>query len=528
MKKVKLYDTILRDGSQGEGISFSVEDKLKIVRKLDALGIDYIEGGNPGSNPKDAKFFRRVKNIRFKNAKLTAFGSTRRAKKRAEGDPSLQALLKAGTPVVTIFGKSWDLHVRDVLKTTPEENLRMIKDSLRFMKKKGKEVIFDGEHFFDGYKNNRDYALKTLKVSQEAGADWLVLCDTNGGTMPYEIESIIKEVKKRFKIPLGIHTHDDSGMAVANSVIAVKLGATQVQGTINGYGERCGNANLCSIIPNLKLKLGIDCLTERQLKNLTAVSRFIDELANLAHNEKHPYVGSSAFAHKGGMHVDAVRKNPVSFEHVEPELVGNRRRVLISELSGKSNVLYKAMEYNLDLKKDTPQARKILEDLKKLEDEGYQFEGAEGSFELLMRKAMGKHRTFFDLEGFRVSVEKREDNRLISEATIKVRVGGKREHTASEGDGPVNALDNALRKALEKFYPVLKKVHLTDYKVRILNPETGTEAITRVLIESSDDKESWGTVGVSANIIEASWRALVDSIEYRLLKERERKTSRDA
>ncbi len=528
MKKVKLYDTILRDGSQGEGISFSVEDKLKIVRKLDALGIDYIEGGNPGSNPKDAKFFRRVKNIRFKNAKLTAFGSTRRAKKRAEGDPSLQALLKAGTPVVTIFGKSWDLHVRDVLKTTPEENLRMIKDSLRFMKKKGKEVIFDGEHFFDGYKNNRDYALKTLKVSQEAGADWLVLCDTNGGTMPYEIESIIKEVKKRFKIPLGIHTHDDSGMAVANSVIAVKLGATQVQGTINGYGERCGNANLCSIIPNLKLKLGIDCLTERQLKNLTAVSRFIDELANLAHNEKHPYVGSSAFAHKGGMHVDAVRKNPVSFEHVEPELVGNRRRVLISELSGKSNILYKAMEYNLDLKKDTPQARKILEDLKKLEDEGYQFEGAEGSFELLMRKAMGKHRTFFDLEGFRVSVEKREDNRLISEATIKVRVGGKREHTASEGDGPVNALDNALRKALEKFYPVLKKVHLTDYKVRILNPETGTEAITRVLIESSDDKESWGTVGVSANIIEASWRALVDSIEYRLLKERERKTSRDA
>lgn len=523
MQKVKVYDTTLRDGSQGEGISFSVEDKLKIMQKLDALGIHYIEGGWPGSNPKDVKFFQRVKTLALKNTKIAAFGSTRRAKIKVEADLNLKALLEAETPVVTIFGKSWHLHIKDVLKTTLPENLKMIGDSIKYLKSKGREVIFDAEHFFDGYKNNQGYALKTLKVAQEAGADSLVLCDTNGGTMPYEIQKIIEEVQKKISTPLGIHTHNDSEMAVANTIMAVKLGVEQVQGTINGYGERCGNANLCSLIPNLKLKLGVNCITDKQMENLTKVSRFVDELANLAHNEKQPYVGNSAFAHKGGMHVNAVRKNPASFEHIKPELVGNHRRILISELSGKSNILYKAKEYNLDLEKGAPEVQKILEDLKKLEEEGYQFEGAEGSFELLMRKALGKHRTFFSLEGFRVIVEKREDNKLVSEATIKVNVEGKEEHTTSEGDGPVDALDNALRKALERFYPILKQVYLTDYKVRILNPETGTEAITRVLIESSDGEKSWGTVGVSENIMEASWQALVDSIEYKLLKESEKK-----
>ncbi|MCK4326248.1 citramalate synthase, partial [bacterium] len=439
-----------------------------------------IEGGWPGSNPKDLNFFKEVRKFHLKHAKIAAFGSTRRADKTAGRDVNLKAMLKAETPTVTIFGKSWTLHVEKVLKTNLKRNLEMIDSSISYVKSRGREVIYDAEHFFDGYKDNPQYALKTLKVAEEAGADWIVLCDTNGGAMPYEVESICREVKRRIKTPLGIHTHNDSGMAVANSIMAVKEGCTQVQGTVNGYGERCGNADLCLVIPNLKLKLGISCISDKQLQSIGEISRYVSELANIVPDDHQPFVGASAFAHKGGMHVDAVRKTPLSFEHIKPELVGNRRRVLVSELSGKSNVLYKADQVGLDLRKDKSQtsAKKILKLLKDLEHRGYQFEAADGSFELLMKKALGKYKKLFDLEGFRVSVEKREDNRLISEATIKVRVGKKRERTAAEGDGPVNALDNALRKALEKFYPSLSEMHLSDFKVRILDPEAGTAAQT--------------------------------------------------
>ncbi|MCK4437215.1 citramalate synthase [bacterium] len=521
MPQAKLYDTTLRDGMQGEGISFSLKDKVAIVKKLDGLGIHYIEGGWPGSNPKDINFFKEIRKIRLKQAKMCAFGATRRADKTAGRDVNLKAMLKAETPTATIFGKGWTLHVEKVLKTNLKRNLEMIEDSISYVKSKGREVIYDAEHFFDGYRDNAQYALETLKVAEEAGADWIVLCDTNGGAMPYEVENICREVRRRIKTPLGIHTHNDSGMAVANSIMAVKEGCTQVQGTINGYGERCGNADLCLVIPNLKLKLGISCISDKQLQSIGEISRYVSELANIVPDDHQPFVGASAFAHKGGMHVDAVRKTPLSFEHIKPELVGNRRRVLVSELSGKSNVLYKADQVGLDLRKDKSQtsAKKILKLLKDLEHRGYQFEAADGSFELLMKKALGKHKKLFDLEGFRVSVEKREDNRLISEATIKVRVGKKREHAAAEGDGPVNALDNALRKALEKFYPSLSEMHLSDFKVRILDPEAGTAAQTRVLIESRDHRDTWSTVGVSENIIEASWQALVDSIEYKLLKD---------
>ncbi len=521
MQQVKLYDTTLRDGVQGEGISFSLKDKVAIVKKLDGLGIHYIEGGWPGSNPKDINFFKEVRKVRLKQAKMAAFGSTRRADKTAGRDANIKAMLKAETPTVTIFGKSWTLHVEKVIRTNLKRNLEMIEDSISYVKSRGREVIYDAEHFFDGYKDNPQYALKTLKVAEEAGADWIVLCDTNGGTMPYEVENICGEVRRRVKTPLGIHTHNDSGMAVANSIIAVKEGCLQVQGTINGYGERCGNADLCLVIPNLKLKLGISCVSDKQLQSIGEISRYVSELANIIPDDHQPFVGASAFAHKGGMHVDAVRKTPLSFEHIRPELVGNHRRVLVSELSGKSNILYKAAQVGLDLRKDKSQTstKKILKLLKDLEHRGYQFEAADGSFELLMKKALGKYKKLFDLEGFRVSVEKREDNRIISEATIKVRVGKKREHTAAEGDGPVNALDNALRKALEKFYPSLSEMHLSDFKVRILDPEAGTAAQTRVLIESRDHKDTWSTVGVSENIIEASWQALVDSIEYKLLKD---------
>lgn len=519
MRKVKIYDTTLRDGMQGEGVSFSLKDKLAIAKKLDELGIHYIEGGWPGSNPKDIDFFKEVGKIPLKQAKIVAFGSTRRANKTVGNDPNLKIMLSAGTPTVAIFGKSWTLHVKKVLGTTLQKNLKMIKDSVSFMKSKGREVIYDAEHFFDGYKDNPEYALRTLKVAEKAGADWIVLCDTNGGVVPYEIEAISRKVKREIKAPLGIHTHNDSGMAVANSIMAVKVGCTQVQGTINGYGERCGNADLCSVIPNLKLKLGISCISHEQLRSLKGTSHYVSELANIIPDDRQPFVGNSAFAHKGGMHVDAVRKTPLSFEHIKPELVGNRQRVLVSELSGKGNILYKASQFGLDLPKDSPETKKIVKVLKELEHRGYQFEAAEGSFELLMKKSLGKYKKLFDLEGFRVSVEKREDNRLISEATIKVKVKGMREHTAAEGDGPVNALDNALRKALEKFYPTLADMHLSDFKVRILDPKSGTAAQTRVLIESRDHKDTWGTVGVSENIIEASWQALVDSIEYKLLKD---------
>jgi 2-isopropylmalate synthase len=519
---IKIYDTTLRDGTQAEDIAFSLEDKIRIAQKLNEFGIDYIEGGWPGSNPKDLQFFQEVKKIPLSHARIVAFGSTCRAGTPPEKDSNIQALIEADTKVVTIFGKSWDIHPLEALNITLEQNLEIIHQSVRYLKKQVSEVIYDAEHFFDGYKNNPSYALKTLQAAQEAKADWIVLCDTNGGTLSDEIQSIIDEVKKKISSPLGIHVHNDSELAVANTIVAVKKGIRLVQGTINGYGERCGNANLCSIIPNLKLKMGIDCITDAQLKKITEVSRFVSELANLPHHKYLPYVGESAFAHKGGVHVSAIRKSDVTYEHVPPEKVGNRQRVLISDLSGESNILYKAAEFKIDIESKDPKVREILDNLKKLENQGFQFEGAEGSFEILIKKALGQHKKFFELMGFRVIVEKsEEEGPSISEATIMVRVGDSVEHTAAVGNGPVNALDNAIRKALEKFYPELKEVTLLDYKVRILSPKDGTGAQTRVLIESGDGKSKWGTVGVSENIIQASWQALVDSIDYKLLKEKE-------
>ena len=517
---IKLYDTTLRDGSQAEDISFSLEDKVRIAERLDGLGIHYIEGGWPGSNPKDLQFFQEIKSFPLSQAKIVAFGSTCRAGTLPRKDPNLQALIEAGTEVVTIFGKSWDRHPIEALNITLDQNIEIIHRSIRFLKDHLDEVIFDAEHFFDGYKNNPQYALSTLKAAQEAKADWIVLCDTNGGTFPDEVQSVIKEVKEKINIPLGIHVHNDSEMAVANTILAVKEGVAMVHGTINGYGERCGNANLCSIIPNLKLKMGIDCITDDQLKKITEVSRFVSELANLPHHKYLPYVGDSAFAHKGGVHVSAIRKSDATYEHVIPERVGNHQRVLISDLSGESNILYKAAEFKIDFESNDPKIRQILDDLKRLENQGFQYEGAEGSFEILIKKALGQHKRFFELMGFRVIVEKKtEEEAPVSEATIMVRVGDRVEHTAAVGNGPVNALDHAIRKALEKFYPELKQVKLLDYKVRILSTKDGTGALTRVLIESGDGQSKWGTVGVSENIIEASWQALVDAIDYKLLKE---------
>jgi 2-isopropylmalate synthase len=517
---IKIYDTTLRDGSQAEGIAFSVEDKIRIAQKLDELGIHYIEGGWPGSNPKDLQFFQEIRPVLLLHAKIVAFGSTCRAETQPQNDPNIQALIEAGTETVTLFGKSWDIHPLEALNISLDQNLEIIHQSVRFLKDQVSEVMFDAEHFFDGFKSNPRYAISTLKAAKEAKADWIVLCDTNGGTLPYEVQSIIKEVKKEITIPLGIHVHNDTEMAVANTILAVKEGIGLVQGTINGYGERCGNANLCSIIPNLKLKMAMDCITDAQLKKITEVSRFVSELANLPHHKYLPYVGDSAFAHKGGVHVSAIRKSGVTYEHVQPEQVGNRQRVLISDLSGGSNILYKAGEFKIDIESKDPKVREILDQLKQLENRGFQFEGAEGSFEILIKKALGQHKKFFELLGFRVIVEKKEEETPpLSEATIMVRVGNRVEHTAAVGNGPVNALDNAIRKALEKFYPELMEVKLLDYKVRILSTKDGTGAQTRVLIESGDGESKWGTVGVSENIIQASWQALVDSIDYKLLKE---------
>lgn len=518
-KFVEIYDTTLRDGTQGEGISFSVEDKIRIALKLDNIGFHYIEGGWPGSNPKDVEFFKKIKKENFKNAKICAFGSTRRAKNKVNEDENIKALVAAETPVVTIFGKSWLLHVKNILNIDEKTNLDLIFDSVQYLKSKVNEVFFDAEHFFDGFKDNADYALEVLKKAQEAKSDRIILCDTNGGTLSDEIIKIVKEVKKVITVPLGIHSHNDSDLAVSNSLVAVQLGVSQIQGTMNGYGERCGNANLCSIIPNLKLKLNINCISDQNLKELTNVSIFVSELANLSPLKSQPFVGTSAFAHKGGIHVDAINKESRSYEHIQPALVGNTQRVLISELSGKSNVLYKAALYNLGITKDMPELKNILEEVKKLEKEGYQFEEAEGSFELLIKKSLGQHKKFFELESFRVIVENRK-GKAISEATIKLKIQGQIRHTASEGNGPVNALDNALRKALEDFYPCLKEMHLADYKVRIIDSQSATKAITRVLIESRDYHDVWTTVGVSENIIDASWQALVDSIEYKLMKEK--------
>lgn len=518
--KIKIYDTTLRDGTQAEDISFSVEDKMRIAMRLDELGIDYLEGGWPGSNPKDLAFFREIRNYSLKRATVTAFGSTARANIAPENDANMKALLGAKTRAVTIFGKSWEVHVRDALRIPLEQNLAMIGDSLKFLKAAVPEVHYDAEHFFDGFKGNPDYALATLKAAQEAKADTIVLCDTNGGTMPSELAEIIRTVRGQISLPLGIHAHNDTEMAVANTITAVQLGVGHVQGTINGYGERCGNANLCSILPNLKFKLKLDCLSEAQMPKLREVSNFVAELANLQPNKHQPYVGASAFAHKGGVHVSAIEKNPQTYEHISPEWVGNHRRVLISDLAGKSNILQKAAEYNIDLNRKDPLTHEILSNLKEMESQGYQYEGAEASFELLMKKALGTQKKYFELIGFRVlSAKLREDRAPVSEATIMVKVGGQVEHTAATGNGPVNALDNAIRKALEKFYPQLSEMELVDYKVRVLSPGKGTGARVRVLIESGDDRDKWGTVGVSENIIEASWQALVDSINYKLLKD---------
>lgn len=518
--KVIIYDTTLRDGAQTEGVSFSLEDKVRIALKLDELGVDYIEGGWPASNPKDMLFFKKIKDYKLAHAQISAFGSTCNPRRGIDEDLNIKGLLEAETPVVTIFGKSWDLHVRDALGIELKQNLDLITQSVAYLKARIPLIIYDAEHFFDGYKKNPVYALETLLAAQEGGTDCIVLCDTNGGTMPYEIEEIISIVQGKVEIPLGIHTHNDSEFAVANSIIALRMGIRHVQGTINGYGERCGNANLCSIIPNAQIKMGLKCISPDQLKKLRETSRFVSEIANLKHWEHQPYVGDSAFAHKGGIHVSAILKNKLTYEHIDPEKVGNHQRILISELSGRSNVLAKAAEFNIDLTADRPEIKRVVHELKELEHEGFQFEGAEGSFELLMRKALGTYNKFFDLVGFRVIVEKREgDIQTRSEATIKVKVKGIIEHTASDGNGPVNALDNALRKALEEFYPDLKSVNLIDYKVRILEGKAGTAAKTRVLIESADDGNKWGTVGVSDNIIEASWQALVDSIEFKLLKD---------
>ncbi|MBI4650116.1 citramalate synthase [Candidatus Desantisbacteria bacterium] len=524
MTEITIYDTTLRDGAQGEGISFSLEDKLRIADKLDELGIGFIEGGWPGSNPKDEDFFKEIRKKRFTNIKIAAFGSTCKPGNKVEDDANIKGLIKSKTEIVTIFGKTWDFHVKDALKTTLEENLRIIRESIAYLKKNRIKVFFDAEHFFDGYKSNPEYAISVLNSAKESGARVLCLCDTNGGTLPLELKDIIASVKSKFPdITLGIHAHNDSDNAVANSIIAVQMGCTHVQGTINGYGERCGNANLCSIIPNLELKLGYKCISSKNLKKLTIISREISEIANLVPRDDIPYVGLSAFAHKAGIHVNAIRKNSKLYEHISPELVGNIQRILVSELAGKSNIFLKARELGFDFSENSENIKKILLKIKDFEHErGMQFEGADASFKLFLMEAEGKYKPFFDLKGFRVIVEKREDNSLISEATIKVIVGGVGVHTASDGNGPVNAMDMALRKALLTFYPELNDMHLSDFRVRVLDQKSGTGAKTRVLIESCDKEESWWTVGVSENIIEASWEALVDSIEYKLFKEKKK------
>jgi len=525
MGLIEIYDTTLRDGTQAEDISFTLEDKLRIAELLDDIGIGYIEGGYPGSNPKDALFFEKIKKNGLKKAKVVAFGMTRRVGARVETDPIITSLLSAETEVVAVVGKSWDLHVTDALRTSLEENLTAIEDSVAHLKAKGLQVFYDAEHFFDGYRGNPEYCLQTVRTAAKAGADRIILCDTNGGSLPSFVAEMVARVKAELDVPLGIHAHNDSELAVAVSLAAVEAGATQVQGTINGYGERCGNANLVSIIPDLMLKMDLRAIPPQKLKRLRELARVVNELANLPDNKRQAFVGDSAFAHKGGMHVSAVVRNPQTYEHIDPEKVGNHRRVLVSDLSGRSNILYKAQEFGIDINSKDPAVKAILEKLKVMEHEGFQYEGAEASFELLMKRAVGELPQFFTLLGFRVIDEKRSENHdpasvATSEATIMVRVDGQVEHTAADGNGPVNALDNALRKALEKFYPELKEVTLLDYKVRVLPKGAGTGSMVRVLIESGDHKDKWGTVGVAYNIVEASWQALADSVIYKLLKER--------
>lgn len=521
-KMVKIYDTTLRDGTQAEGISLSKVDKLRIAEQLDKTGVAYIEGGWPGSNPKDIDFFKEAKDLNLTQAKIAAFGSTRRAGNSAEEDHNLAKLIESEAPVVTIFGKTWLLHVKDVLKVSNEENLKMISESVAYLKSNGREVFYDAEHFFDGFKHDKEYAMATIKAAADAGASCVILCDTNGGTMPNEIFDIVSLVVKELSVDVGIHVHNDSGMADANSIMAVLAGAVQVQGTVNGYGERAGNANICTIMANLQLKTDYACITDEQLKHMVFLSRFVDESANQKPNERLPFVGESSFAHKGGMHVNAVEKNPTTFEHIDPSLVGNKRRVLVSELSGRSNVVLKAKEMGIDFNEDTDVSREIVLKIKELENQGYEFEAAEGSFELLIKKMQKKSKQFFEVVDFRVIDEKRVSGVVVSEATIKIIVDGIQEYTVAEGDGPVNAMDTALRKALIKFYPSIEGMQLTDFKVRVLDYKSATAAKVRVLIESTDGDAVWGTVGVSENIIEASWLALLDSVEYKLLKELEK------
>ncbi len=513
---VEIYDTTLRDGAQSPFISFSVEDKIKIAKKLDELGIHFIEGGYPSSNPKDAEFFRRIKNLNL-NAEIVAFGSTKRPKIDPEEDSSLKAIIDAGTKYVCIFGKSWTLHVKHVLKISLEENLRIIEETIEFLKDKGKKVIFDAEHFFDGFKEDKDYAMKVLKTAEKSGAECLVLCDTNGGCLPFEVEKIISYVLKHIDTKIGVHMHNDSDNAVANTLIAVKLGARHVQGTINGYGERCGNANLCSIIPALKLKMKINCISDEKLKKLYDVARYVAEVANLPLNHNMPYVGDYAFAHKAGVHIDAMLKNIRTYEHINPELVGNERRFLVSELSGRSAIVYLLRSLGENVRKDSSIVSSLLKEIKDLEKDGYQFDIADASLKLFVLKKLKKYKRFFEVEDYKVLVDY-SGEKTKAVAIVKVKVDDRIEYEAAEGNGPVNALDIALRKCIEKFYPEIKDMRLIDYKVRVLDEEKGTGAKVRVLIESSDGKESWITVGVSTNIIEASFRALIDSIEYKLYK----------
>ncbi|MEW6357480.1 MAG: citramalate synthase [Planctomycetota bacterium] len=511
------YDATLRDGVQAEGVSLSTEDKIAIALKLDEFGIDYIEGGFPESNKTDIAFFKAMRKHRLRQARLAAFGATRRRNLTVGEDPGIAALLATMTHVVTIVGKSWDLHVKDVLNTSLDENLRMIEDTIRYLRKKREEVIFDAEHFFDGYKADPDYAVKCAVAAAEAGAHTVVLCDTNGGSLPEDVERITSEVRKAINIPLGIHAHNDANLAVATSLAAVKAGASHVQGTINGIGERCGNVDLCSVIPNLALKKNLTCRAARNLGKLTEMSRYVSEVCNIVPRMHQPFVGVSAFAHKGGQHIDAILKNPLTYEHVPPESVGNERRLLLSDLAGRSTVVEKVKKFGLRRKSEA--TRRILRRVQEMEHEGYEFEAAEATFELMARKEIGRYRGFFDLEGFRVIIERRENGRPVTEATVKIRVGEQIKLTVSEGDGPVNALDGALRNALRDFYPAIREVRLVDFKVRVINPKAATAARVCVVIQSRDHRDVWGTVGVSENIIEASWQALVDSVEYKLLKD---------
>ncbi|MBE9543765.1 MAG: citramalate synthase [Proteobacteria bacterium] len=530
MEPIFLYDTTLRDGTQGENITFSADEKVKIALRLDDIGIHYIEGGWPGSNPKDMQFFDLAKRVSFNKARLVAFGSTRKPGIGPDEDRNLKALLASETQTVTIFGKSWDLHVEQIMDNSLEENLTMIRDTVKFLKANGRETIYDAEHFFDGYKNNRNYAVKTLLSALEGEADFIVLCDTNGGTLPFEIESTFKEVQKLLDekgyaqsangaVKLGIHTHNDCGLAVANSIAAVHTGAVMVQGTINGYGERCGNADLTSVIPILDLKMKRPCISGDNLKKLKTLSRYVSETANQVPINNRPFVGKSAFAHKGGIHVSAITKLTRAYEHMDPALVGNKRRVLVSDLSGKSNVEYKARELGIELGTNGYDSSKIVSEIKQLEQQGYQFDVAEGSFKILMEKFTDQFEPLFTLESFRVTIEKDKDRPCTSQATMKISVGNKQEITAAEGYGPVSALDNALRKALDRFYPDLDTMRLVDFKVRVIDGNRGTDAKVRVFIESRDQDQIWSTIGVSEDIIEASWQALADSFQFKLASE---------